>query len=210
MLVSIEMYPIHPARRRHATGIEEVTRQVGTDLAINLSQACAPFLRSGKLGGNWSLRATNWRRAYQKDRREGHPRLDGGLPDLFYKSGRALTCRPGVVVGMTKLKIIRSQHQDHKSEWRLRLDPLGQALNSVAPRFERIFPDRPAPVQAIFRNSDGLAEIIQFLLENAWPAGFKRKASSRVWDDSPGQGVGVNENVEHVAILTGRLVAGDW
>ena len=111
---------------------------------------------------------------------------------------------------MAELKVIRAQHQDHKREWRLRLDPLGQALNAIATWFERIFPDRPPSVQAVFHDSDGLAKIIQFLFKNARPAFLKRKPSSSVRNDSPCQRVGVNENVEHVAILTGRLVAGDW
>src|ERR1700693_1116609 len=115
MLVSVEMYSVHAARRRYGTCVEEVAGQIGADLAIDLGQARAPLLRSGKLGGDGSLRATNGRRRHQEDGRDGHPGLDGRLPDLSYKSDHALTCRPSVVVGVAKLKIIRAQHKDHES-----------------------------------------------------------------------------------------------
>jgi hypothetical protein len=55
---------------------------------------------------------------------------------------------------------------------------------------------------------------IEIIPEQAAPAKSTATPSgncglSKNAHDSPGQGVGVNENVEHVAILAGRLVAGD-
>ena len=83
----------------------------------------------------------------------------------------------------------------------MRLDSLCQSLQTIAARFERIFPDRAAPVQAVFGDSHGLAEMVQLFFEHAGPAIFKRQPLASVGNDSPGQGIRVNQNMEHVAIL---------
>src|SRR5271163_2761232 len=100
------MDSVHAARRRYGSGIEKVTGQIGADLSIDLSQAQASLLSSREFSGDWSLWEPNGRGRYQKDGRNGHARFDGGQPDLIYKGGDALTCRPSVVVGVTELKVV--------------------------------------------------------------------------------------------------------
>src|SRR5579863_7003634 len=114
MLIGIEVDSIHKARRRHTSGIEEMTSESGTDLTISVAQAGTSRLGSGELFGNGSAWRVNGRRADHQNRRDGHTGLDGRAADFVYQRGNTLRGGPGIVIRMTKLKIVGSQRQDYE------------------------------------------------------------------------------------------------
>src|SRR5437870_2208877 len=121
--------------------IQVMTPQSRGHVAVSLWHAGGPFLSAAELGCDRSLwRPDSWRTDNQ-DWRHRHPGFDRRNSDFVDNCGDALSCRPGVVIGMGELKVIRSQHQDDKRQGRADLDALLQALEPISARFERILPD---------------------------------------------------------------------
>src|SRR5258708_3729904 len=119
MLVRIEMDTVDPARRRDTACIEEVTAKKRADLAIRIGESRTPVFRPGKLLRDGSLWGKDRRWAHDEHRRDGHARLDRRSSDFVNERSNTLSRRPGIVIRMRELKIIGSQHQDHKGERRM-------------------------------------------------------------------------------------------
>ena len=191
------MNAIDLAGRGHAPGVEEMAAQSQTDFPIGIREPRTPQLRSRELRRACPFGRVNWRRAYYKNGRDWHSRFDRRSPDFRDQRSNSLCRRPGIVVGMRELKIIRSQHHDDQSKRRMYLDSLSQALKSVPARLERIVPDCASSVQAVLNDPHSLFTDIQPVFQNARPALFERQPPTSIWNDAPGQGVRVNENLLH-------------
>jgi hypothetical protein len=98
---------------------------------------------------------------------------------------------------MRKLKVVCSQHQDHKRKRGMHFDPLRQTHEAVATWLEGVFPDGAPAIQTIFDKANAMAQTIQFVLEDPRPALFEWKPLARVGNDSPGQRIAVDKNLKH-------------
>src|SRR5260221_13560764 len=108
------MNTINLARTCDGVRIKVVTSQSGSNLLVGFVKAGAPFLSSPELRRNRSVWYTDSWRADNQDCRYGHTGFDRRDSDFMNQCGNALSCRPSVVVGMAKLEIVGSQHQDEK------------------------------------------------------------------------------------------------
>src|SRR5216683_2744241 len=96
---------------------------------------------------------------------------------------------------MRKLKIICSQQQNHERQRGMFFHALRQTHQAVAPRLERIFPNGAPAIQAILGESHAMAEFMQLVFKDSWPAFFKGKPLACVRNNSPSQRIGIDENV---------------
>src|SRR5882724_6568675 len=73
VLVRIEMDAVDAARRSHTTGVEEMTAQYGSDLAIGICETATSLVGAQKLRGDETLRRTDRWWANNQDRWHRHP-----------------------------------------------------------------------------------------------------------------------------------------
>lgn len=178
-----------------------MARQSGAHCPIGIGKPCTPLLRAGKLRGNGALWRSNWWRTHHQNRRNGHSRLDRRLPYLVHQRSDPLSCRPGSVVRVRKLKIIRTQHQDDQRQRRMYLDALRQTEAAIAARFERIFPNGAPAVQTILDHSHPPASSVKPGLEHTRPAFLERQSVARIGNNPPRQRIGIHKNLPHRRIV---------
>src|SRR4029079_15192388 len=98
------MDAVDAARRSHAPGVEKMTAQGGSDLAIGIRQTATSLVGAQEFRGDETLRRTDRRRANHQDGWRRHPRLHWRAPDIVHPRHDALRRRPGVVVRVRELK----------------------------------------------------------------------------------------------------------
>src|ERR1051326_1293439 len=77
----------------------------------------------------------------------------------------------------------------------MRFDPLRQSDRAVSARLEGVVPNCAPTVEAIFNNAHVVAEAIQLDFQHARPALLEWQAPARIRNDSPGQRIGINEDL---------------
>jgi hypothetical protein len=173
-----------------------------TEILAPTQLACTPppiqrasLIGTAKLLRPLSLRSANQRRRNNQYRRPRHPRLNRCLPNRFHQRCDTPRRRPHIVVRMSELKIVRPQHQDHQRQRRINLNALADPFQSTATRFERVVPNRPPPVHAIFNHPDLVPRRIQRIFHHAWPALFKRQSFTSTGNNPPAQRIGIHQNL---------------
>src|SRR4051812_21634053 len=89
----------------HTARVEEGAIEFGCDLLISGGEADATLIGAAEFFSCVALWRNDLRRADDKDRRNGHGRLDGSLADSLHQGRDALRCCPGVVVRMRELEV---------------------------------------------------------------------------------------------------------
>ena len=113
MLVGIEMNAIERTNCGNGRRIEVFTAKFGSHLPVGFSKPGGSLLGAAKsFCGITTLSRTNARRANDQDRRYRHFWLDRRSPDLANQRADAFRCGPGIVMRMSELKIVCSEHQD--------------------------------------------------------------------------------------------------
>lgn len=101
---------------------------------------------------------------------------------------------PGIVL-MHGLEIVGAEKNDHQGQRRVHFNALGQALQAVPARLERIVPDGAAAIEAIFDDTHFGARSRQRVFHDAGPALIESQPVAGAGNNSPRQGVGINENL---------------
>ena len=77
----------------------------------------------------------------------------------------------------------------------MHLDALCQTLQAIAAWLERIFPNSPPAVQAIFDYSYAMIQARQFIFEDTGPTLVQGQPLTCVRNDSPSERISVDKNL---------------
>jgi hypothetical protein len=96
-----------------------------------------------------------------------------------------------------RLKVVGTEHHDHQRKRRVDLDALREPDQSIAARLERIVPHGAPAIEAILDHAHGATVRVELVLQNARPACVELEAPAGIGDDSPGQRIGVDQDLLH-------------
>lgn len=196
VLVRVQMNPIDDTGLSHAGDIEKGGSFQGGNALVFYRKACTLGWRPEKFRSDRPLGFPDWRRGCHEDSRRRHPRFERSTSDGVQDRPQTLSRLPGVV-RMHGLEVICPQHDDDKAQGGIHFDPLFNAYQSIASGLERILPNCPPSIEAIFDDANLCPSVGQGALHHAGPTRVEREPFPGIGNNTPAQGIAEDQDLMH-------------
>ncbi len=175
MLIGVEVDAIYDACAGNSIGVKAMTIYIRRYLRVSLGKPCPSLFcaiklcRDAPVGSMLGFGHLDLWRRDEQDRGHRHSRLDWCCSDLMDKRRYALSCGPGIVIGVAELEVIAAEHENDQRQRRVHFNALRQSFQTVTTWFKWIVPHGTPAIQAIFEHSDLLTRGIHPILEHTRP-----------------------------------------